>query len=178
MLQFVLTNVSRKLKRIRMLAAHVLPEFQRWGLGLVLAKLSYDFQRKVGPLKEVVISTPACFDGVRRKAVQDVGFMAGLDVVGLASEPVAATLYYGYKNPLSEDAIEKCLVLDLGAGTLDVVALERKERNVAVAGISGDTRLGGRDWDDCMFDLVSTALRQKHGFDPQGDEKKSLLRLS
>ena len=143
-------------------------------LGLVLAKLSYDFQRKVGPLKEVVISTPACFDSVRRKAVQDVGFMAGLDVVGLASEPVAATLYYGYKNPLSEDAIEKCLVLDLGAGTLDVVALERQGREVTVAGISGDTRLGGRDWDECVFDLVSTALRQEHGFDPQGDEKKSL----
>ena len=143
-------------------------------LGLVLAKLSYDFQRKVGPLKEVVISTPACFDGVRRKAVQDVGFMAGLDVMGLASEPVAATLYYGHKNPLPKDASEKCLVLDLGAGTLDVVGLERQGREVTVTGIAGDTRLGGRDWDDCMFDLVSSALREKHGFDPQEDEKKAL----
>jgi molecular chaperone DnaK (HSP70) len=143
-------------------------------LGLVLAKLSYDFQRKVGPLKEVVVSTPACFDGVRRKAVQDVGFMAGLDVMGLAIEPVAATLYYGHKNPISADATEKCLVLDLGAGTLDVVAVERRGREVVVAGISGDSRLGGRDWDECVIKLVSTALRQKHGFDPLEDEKKAL----
>ena len=143
-------------------------------LGLLISKLSFDFQRTVGPTKEAVISTPACFDAVRRKAVQDVGFIAGLDASRLVAEPIAATLYYGHKNPLAEEDSEKCLVLDLGGGTLDVVALERQGKQLVIAGIAGDTRLGGRDWDQCMIELVSNALKQKHGFDPLEDEKKAL----
>ena len=143
-------------------------------LGLVLAKLSYDFQRTVGSIKEVVISTPACFDEVRRKAVQDSGFMAGFEVAGLVAEPVAATLYYCYKHPTAGQDKEKYLVVDLGGGKLDVVALERNDKELAMIGISGDTRLGGRDWDDCMIEIVSTRLKSEHGFDPLEDEKKAL----
>jgi molecular chaperone DnaK (HSP70) len=143
-------------------------------LGLLLSKLGFDFQRKIGPTKEAVISTPACFDAVRRKAIQHVGFIAGLDASWLVAEPVAATLYYGYKNPIAGDNSEKCLVLDLGGGTLDVVALERQAQQLVIAAIAGDTRLGGRDWDQCMIELVSDALKQKHGFDPLEDEKQAL----
>jgi len=142
--------------------------------GLILAKLCFDFQRKVGSVKQAVITTPGCFDETRRKAIQDAGFMAGFEVAGLVSEPLSAAVYHAYDQPEQLTSDSRWLVIDLGGGTLDVAAVAAADESLEVVASGGDARLGGRDWDDCIIDLASEILRKEHGFDPVQDAKRAL----
>ena len=95
----------------------------------VLNKLRADASRQIGPFEQVVITVPAYFDEVRRKATQDAGYMAGFEVLDIINEPTAAAVAFGFKqgflNPDGQVAqAQRILVYDLGGGTFDVTVME------------------------------------------------------
>ena len=151
-------------------------------LALVLSQLLSNAQRQIGECKQVVIAVPAHFDELARKAVQDAGYIAGVEVTDIINEPMAAALYYGYQqqrgeqNPEDGMADEKIVVVDLGAGKLDVMALERAGNEWKAVSSTGDTKLGGRDWDICLEEVIAEAFESQHGADPRSREE-DVIRL-
>jgi molecular chaperone DnaK len=140
----------------------------------VLHKLRHDAARLIGPFEKCVITVPAYFDETRRKATQDAGYMAGLDVLDIINEPTAAAVAFGFQqgflNATGEAAKpQKVLVYDLGGGTFDVTVMEIEGRNFTALATDGDVRLGGRDWDQRIVDLVAGQFVEQHGIDPRGD---------
>jgi molecular chaperone DnaK len=139
----------------------------------VLRKLKQDAQRMIGDFEKVVITVPAYFDEVRRKATQDAGFMAGLDVIDIINEPTAAALAFGYqRGQLLGDgtqAPKRVLVYDLGGGTFDVTIMEIGQGEFVTLGTDGDVQLGGRDWDERLLEHVAESFMKKHGIDPRED---------
>ncbi len=117
---------------------------------------------------------PAYFDETRRKATQDAGYIAGLEVLDIINEPTAAAVAFGFQqgflNPAGEAASsQKILVYDLGGGTFDVTVMSIEGRNFTALATDGDVRLGGRDWDERLVDFVATEFIEKHGLDPRQD---------
>ena len=110
---------------------------------LILKKLKQDCSAEQGEISDVVISVPAHFDEVRRKATMDAGTMAGLNVIGIINEPVAAALYYATARKVNG----KVLVYDLGGGTFDVTILDVKGHKMDIVCSQGDHSLGGIDFD-------------------------------
>lgn len=139
----------------------------------VLNKLKHDARRTLGNFDKVVITVPAYFDEVRRKATQDAGYMAGLDVIDIINEPTAAALAFGYQRGqlLGEDnqAAKRVLVYDLGGGTFDVTIMEIGQGEFVTLATDGDVQLGGRDWDERLLDHVAEFYIRKHGADPRED---------
>lgn len=139
----------------------------------VLKKLRQDAQQIVGPFEKVVITVPAYFDEVRRKATQDAGFVAGLDVIDIINEPTAAALTFGFQQgnlALDSDVEPKrVLVYDLGGGTFDVTIMEIGGGEFFTIATDGDVQLGGRDWDQRLIDYVAGHYINKHGVDPRED---------
>lgn len=139
----------------------------------VLQKLKRDASRILGEFNKVVITVPAYFDEVRRKATQDAGYMAGLDVLDIINEPTAAALAYGCQRGqlLGEDnqAPRRVLVYDLGGGTFDVTIMEVAKGEFVTLATDGDVQLGGRDWDERLVDHVAETFIRKHGVDPRED---------
>ncbi len=142
----------------------------------VLAQLKRDAERKIGPIEQAVITVPAFFDELRRKATQDAGRLAGLEVLDIINEPTAAALAYGYEQSfLGPDQAgfqgkpRRVLVYDLGGGTFDVTILEIEGRRFRALATDGDVRLGGRDFDDRLVQDVAEQFRQVHGLDPRGN---------
>ncbi len=140
----------------------------------ILNKLRQDAAQQIGDFSQVVITVPAYFDEVRRKATQDAGYMAGLDVMDIINEPVAAALAFAYEaGYLKEASIpsrpERILVYDLGGGTFDVTVMEIRGHEYVTLAIDGDVRLGGWDWDQRLVDLAAEAIIREHGFDPRED---------
>jgi molecular chaperone DnaK len=140
----------------------------------VLQKLKADASRLIGPFEKCVITVPAYFDETRRKATQDSGYMAGLEVLDIINEPTAAAVAFGFQqgflNPAGEAAkAQKILVYDLGGGTFDVTVMAIEGRNFTALATDGDVRLGGRDWDERLVDLVAAEFVEKHGLDPRLD---------
>jgi molecular chaperone DnaK (HSP70) len=119
-----------------------------------------------GPVQDVVITVPAYFGDEERRATKLAGEYAGLTVLDVISEPIAAALAYGFarldpgssKGPSEEVA----LVYDLGGGTFDVTVVELAERRVAVVAIDGDHELGGADWDEKVAVHLSHAFTAAH----------------
>ncbi|MFA5553724.1 MAG: Hsp70 family protein, partial [Phycisphaerae bacterium] len=109
---------------------------------LILKKLKQECTTEHGEIRDVVISVPAHFDEVRRKATMDAGKMAGLNVIGIVNEPVAAALYYATTRPVTG----KVLVYDLGGGTFDVTIMNVKNSNMEILCSQGDHALGGIDF--------------------------------
>lgn len=152
-------------------------------LALVLSRLVDNMQRRVeGPCHQVVIAVPAHFDEVARKAVQDAGYIAGVEVIDIINEPMAAALAYGYQQ-LHEQAADQVtapagnvLIMDMGAGKLDVMALKRQGHQWAAVASDGDTRLGGRDWDDCLEEMIAQEFQKQYQADPRAREE-DVLRL-
>ncbi len=120
-----------------------------------------------------MITVPAYFNDSQRQATKDAGKIAGLDVLRIINEPTAAALAYG----LDKQASETILVFDLGGGTFDVSILEVGDGVVEVKATSGDTHLGGDDWDQVIVDWLADEFKRDQGIDLRGD-RQALQRLT
>src|SRR5947199_209188 len=119
-----------------------------------------------------VITTPAYFDDAQRQATKEAGQIAGLEVLRIINEPTAAALAYG----LDKEHDQTILVFDLGGGTYDVSVLDIGEGVFEVKSTSGNTHLGGDDWDQRVMDWMVTEFKNAHGVDLSND-KMALQRL-
>ena len=142
--------------------------------GFVLRKLKQDASRLIGDFTKVVITVPAYFDEVKRKATQDSGYMAGLDVLDIINEPTAAAIAYGYHQGILNDQHEvsgrqRILVYDLGGGTFDVTVMEIEGKDFNTLATDGDVLLGGRDWDQRILEFVVEKFIAEHEVDPRED---------
>lgn len=146
---------------------------------IILKKLVYDAERRIGPISKAVITVPAYFDDTRRKATKDAGRIAGLDVLDILDEPTAAALAYSFQQtqapvqlkpgaplPIQEQTV---LVYDLGGGTFDVTLVRLGRHRFESLAIEGDVRLGGKDWDDRIVEFVAGKFKAQHGEDPRSD---------
>ena len=124
---------------------------------LVLKKLKQDCSSERGEIGDVVISVPAHFDEVRRKATKDAGTMAGLSVIGIVNEPVAAALYYATTREVSG----KVLVYDLGGGTYDVTIIDVQGHHMEIICSQGDHSLGGIDFDREVLQILEQNYKEK-----------------
>jgi molecular chaperone DnaK len=140
---------------------------------MVLQKLKTDAEAYLGePVKSAVITVPAYFNDAQRTATKTAGEIAGLEVLRIINEPTAASLAYG----LDKKGSETILVWDLGGGTFDVSILEVGEGVFEVKSTSGDTHLGGDDWDQRIADYVADEFKKEQGIDLRKD-RQALQRL-
>ena len=130
----------------------------------VLRKLATDASKYLGEkVKKAVITVPAYFNDSQRRATEDAGRIAGLEVIRIVNEPTAASLSYGLgKNKEIEETI---LVFDLGGGTLDVSIVEVGEGVFEVLSTCGDSQLGGDDYDAVIVQLLSGDYYKKNNID-------------
>ncbi len=140
----------------------------------VLNKLRVDAISQIGPFSKVVITVPAYFDEVRRKATQDAGYMAGFEVMDIINEPTAAAIAFGFHQGFSRDhgspdQTHRVMVYDLGGGTFDVTVMEITGSRYTTLATDGDVQLGGYDWDQRLVDLVAEAFIRQHFCDPRED---------
>ena len=124
---------------------------------LILKKLRQECSVEHGEITDAVISVPAHFDEVRRKATMDAGTLAGLNVIGIVNEPVAAALYYATTRKVSG----KVLVYDLGGGTFDVTIMNVEGRQMDIICSQGDHALGGIDFDREILALLEQGYKEK-----------------
>ena len=140
---------------------------------MILGKLKRDAEAYLGePVDAAVITVPAYFNDSQRQATKDTGKVAGLEVKRIINEPTAAALAYG----LDKGADETILVFDLGGGTFDVSVLDVGEGVVEVRSTSGDTYLGGDDWDERIVIWIADEFKKDQGIDLRGDSQ-ALQRL-
>lgn len=140
----------------------------------VLRKLTDDASKYLGEqVKQAVITVPAYFNDSQRQATKDAGKIAGLEVLRIINEPTAASLAYG----LDKKNNETILVFDLGGGTFDVSVLEVGDGVFEVLSTSGDTHLGGDDFDDKIVQWLLEEFKQEHGIDLKKD-RQALQRLT
>jgi len=140
----------------------------------VLRKLADDAGKYLGEtVTQAVITVPAYFNDSQRQATKDAGKIAGLEVLRIINEPTAAALAYG----LDKKSNEKILVFDLGGGTFDVSVLEVGDGVFEVLSTSGDTHLGGDDFDKVIVDHLADSFKANEGIDLRQD-KQALQRLT
>ncbi|MBW4659833.1 MAG: molecular chaperone DnaK [Drouetiella hepatica Uher 2000/2452] len=140
----------------------------------VLRKLKEDASKYLGEdVTQAVITVPAYFNDSQRQATKDAGKIAGLEVLRIINEPTAASLAYG----LDKKSNETVLVFDLGGGTFDVSILEVGDGVFEVLSTSGDTHLGGDDFDKKIVDFLAEGFRSAEGIDLRKD-KQALQRLT
>ena len=140
---------------------------------MILKKLADDAESYLGEkVTKAVITVPAYFNDSQRQATKDAGRIAGLEVLRIVNEPTAASLAYG----LDKVDAETILVFDLGGGTYDVSVLEVGGGVVEVKATSGDTYLGGDDWDQRIVEWVAAQFQKDQGIDIQQD-RQALQRL-
>ena len=134
-----------------------------------LMKLKRDAEAYLGDtVTQAVITVPAHFDDAQRTATKEAGAIAGLEVLRIINEPTAAALAYGLDK--DETADQTVLVFDLGGGTFDVSILEIGEGVFEVKSTSGDTKLGGDDWDQAIIDWMVSEFKNAHGVDLSADK--------
>ena len=139
---------------------------------LILKKLKQDAEKHIGPIANAVITVPYYFNDVRRKATQDAGRIAGLNVIDIINEPTAATLAYAWnRGELGRTDLKMedktILVYDLGGGTFDVTVVRYTPTQFRVLATDGDVMLGGLDWSRRLVDHVAEQFRRKFGEDPR-----------
>ena len=140
---------------------------------MILRKLADDASNYLGEkVTSAVITVPAYFNDAQRQATKDAGKIAGLDVLRIVNEPTAAALAYG----LEKDKSEKVLVFDLGGGTFDVSILEIGDGVHEVLSTSGDTHLGGDDFDQKIMDWICDEFKKLEGIDLRND-KQAMQRI-
>ncbi len=140
---------------------------------MILAKLKADAEAFLGEkVTQAVITVPAYFNDSQRQATKDAGKIAGLEVMRIINEPTASALAYG----LDKRKNEKILVFDLGGGTFDVSVLEVGEGVFEVKSTSGDTHLGGDDWDEVIVNWAADQFQVDQGIDLRKD-RQALQRL-
>lgn len=151
----------------------ITPEFLS---ALILKKLRKDAEKRIGRIGNAVITVPYYFNDARRKATQDAGRIAGLNVIDIINEPTAATLCYAWHRgellrELSGQAApakpRKVLVYDLGGGTFDVTVVQYTPSHFRVLATDGDVELGGIDWNERLVDHVAGEFKARHGSDPR-----------
>jgi molecular chaperone DnaK (HSP70) len=134
---------------------------------LILQKLKHDAEQRLGErIEAAVITVPAYFNDLQRRATLQAGEMAGLRVLKLINEPTAAAFAYGLANPTKTGRV---LVFDLGGGTFDVTICELTAGEINVVATGGDNLLGGKDFDDRLIRFVAQSFEEKHGLDPLKD---------
>jgi len=139
----------------------------------ILMKLKQDAESYLGEtVDSAVITVPAYFDDAQRQATKQAGEIAGLDVKRIINEPTAAALAYG----LEKENHELIAVYDLGGGTFDISILEVGDGVFEVKSTSGDTHLGGDDFDQVIIDYIATEFKNEQGVDLKQD-KQALQRL-
>ncbi len=139
-----------------------------------LMKLKRDAEAYLGDtVTQAVITVPAYFDDAQRTATKEAGTIAGLEVLRIINEPTAAALAYGLDKDTEDQTI---LVFDLGGGTFDVSVLEIGDGVFEVKSTSGDTELGGDDWDEAIIDWMVAQFKNAHGVD-LGADKMAAQRL-
>ena len=135
---------------------------------MILRKLADDASAYLGEkVTSAVITVPAYFNDAQRQATKDAGKIAGLDVLRIVNEPTAAALAYG----LEKEKAEKVLVFDLGGGTFDVSILEIGDGVHEVLSTSGDTHLGGDDFDQKIMDWMCEEFKKQEGIDLKNDKQ-------
>ncbi len=147
----------------------ITPEFLS---ALILKKLRQDAEKRIGKIGNAVITVPYYFNDARRKATQDAGAIAGLNVIDIINEPTAATLTYAWTrgelgSMTADQKPHSALVYDLGGGTFDVTVVRYTPSHFQVLATDGDVHLGGIDWNDRIVDYVSQEFEAKHGIDPR-----------
>jgi len=157
---------------------HLPPEVVQ---SFVLRKLVADAELKIGPIRQAVITVPAYFNEPRRKATQDAGRLAGLEILDIINEPTAAAIAYGVERGfLSAEgevaAPETVLVYDLGGGTFDVTLMRLEGSEYTALATAGDVFLGGIDWDERIVKHVAMQFQVRFGIDPR-ENPSALVRL-
>ena len=158
----------------------ITPEFLS---ALILKKLRQDAEKALGKIGNAVITVPYYFNDSRRKATQDAGRIAGLNVIDIINEPTAATLTYAWKrhelgtSEAGADITRQALVYDLGGGTFDVTVVRYTPTHFQVLATDGDVQLGGVDWNDRLLKYVAEEFQAAHGIDfLQSPEAVQLMR--
>ena len=140
----------------------------------ILGKLKRDAEAYLGDsVNQAVITVPAYFDDAQRTATKEAGQIAGLEVLRIINEPTAAALAYGLDKEQKDQTV---LVFDLGGGTFDVSVLEIGDGVFEVKSTSGNTKLGGDDWDQKVIDWLVKSFKDTEGVDLSND-KMALQRL-
>ena len=140
---------------------------------MVLAKIKADAEAYLGePVTQAVITVPAYFNDAQRNATKDAGKIAGLEVLRIINEPTASSLAYG----LDKKQNETIAVYDLGGGTFDISVLDVGEGVFQVRSTSGDTFLGGDDFDQRVIDFLADEFQKNNGIDLRKD-RQALQRL-
>ena len=140
---------------------------------MILAKLKADSESYLGqPVTKAVITVPAYFNDSQRQATKDAGKIAGLEVLRIINEPTASALAYGLDKKINE----KVLIFDLGGGTFDVSILEVGDSVFEVKSTSGDTHLGGDDWDEVLVNWAAEEFKKENLIDLRSD-RQALQRL-
>ena len=133
----------------------------------ILGKLKVDAEAYLGQdVTDAVITVPAYFNDAQRKATQEAGTIAGLNVLRIINEPTAAALAYG----LDKQGEEKVIVYDLGGGTFDVTVLEIGDGTFEVLSTDGNAFLGGDDFDNVIIDYLADAFEEENGIDLRKDK--------
>ena len=150
---------------------------------IILKKLKQDAEKRIGPISKAVITVPAFFDDTRRKATEDAGRIAGLEVLEIINEPTAAALAYALgraarpqhapRKPLDFPAGHMtALVYDLGGGTFDVTVVRLASKRFDTLATDGAVQLGGKDWDDKIVEHVALEFKRRYGMDPRDDPQR------
>ncbi len=150
---------------------HTPPSISALILGAVARDAETDTGRKV---TDVVITVPAYFGLLEKDATRQAGQIAGLKVIGIVPEPVAAALQYGATGSADGTTF---LVYDLGGGTFDISLIRMTEDSVEVLVVGGDHRLGGADWDQKLFDYIVDQAIEQTGDDSLRDDESMLQEL-
>src|ERR1700739_2881064 len=131
---------------------------------LILKKLKADAEKYLQtPVTDAVITVPAYFNDAERTATITAGQLAGLNVLQIINEPTAAALAYGL-DKLDED--QTVFVFDLGGGTFDVTIMRIDNQKIEMIATNGDHRLGGKDWDDVIVNMIAEEFDRLHGENP------------
>ncbi|MDP6380180.1 MAG: Hsp70 family protein, partial [Phycisphaerae bacterium] len=136
-------------------------------VAIILRKLKHDAEMHIGPIEKAVITVPAYYDDLRRKATEDAAKIAGLAVLDIVNEPTAGALAYGFGK--AEDGI--FMVYDLGGGTFDVTVIEKHGQEFITLATDGDVQLGGKDWDERLGNYLAALFAREFGEDPRKDSR-------
>jgi heat shock protein 5 len=135
---------------------------------MILGKMKTIAENYLGTeVVNAVVTVPAYFNDAQRQATKDAGLIAGLNVLRIVNEPTAAAMAYGLDKKDEETTI---MVFDLGGGTFDVSILSIEEGVFEVISTSGDTHLGGEDFDQRVLDYYTKLIKRKHNKDISGDK--------
>ncbi len=150
----------------------ITPEFIS---ALILKKLKQDAEAKIGKIGNAVVTVPYYFNDARRKATEDAGRIAGVNVIGIINEPTAATLAYAWDRGelgATGTRLERpktALVYDLGGGTFDVTLVSYTPTHFQVLATDGDVHLGGVDWNDRLAEHIAQEFESRYGQDIRQD---------